>query len=397
MATIKFKTESPFVKINERQHHDSDWKHVNYLQGLSSMTTDDKATSGHCQIISLALVGLGRAGMIHLANILANRRIQLKYIVEGDQDKWTSVKQRWNLRGITFVLPENVKQVYEDPEVDACLVATPTFTHEGYIAASLEAGKAVFTEKPVAETPEAVNRVYEISERMNKPLFCAFNRRYDPSFHDIYRRVRDGQLGQVQQIKLTSRDSPLPSVAYLKISGGIFHDCVVHDIDLMTYILGEYPTEVFSIANAQIPEIAELQDFDNVAVTMQFKSGCIGIVDVSRFASYGYDQRLEVFGPGGMLQVENDSPNTSAHFTSSCVSRVPVYWSFPSRHAHGYVNELEHFINVVLGREKISVTDRMTKAVTKIADACERSARSGKPVHLTWKADEIPEGYIMDC
>ena len=113
---------------------------------------------------------------------------------------------------------------------------------------SLQAGKAVFTEKPVAEETKAVERVYQLAEKVKRPMFCAFNRRFDPSFDAIYRQVRAGQLGQVHQIKLTSRDSPLPSEAYLKISGGIFHDCMVHDIDLMTYVLGEYPIEVYTVS-----------------------------------------------------------------------------------------------------------------------------------------------------
>ena len=212
----------------------------------------------------------------------------------------------------------------------------------------------------MAEESEAVDRVYKIAKEVSKPLFCAFNRRFDPSFDAVYRQVRAGQLGQVHQIKLTSRDSPLPSEAYLKISGGIFHDCMVHDIDLMTYVLGEYPVEVFTVANGQIPEIAAMNDYDNVVSTFKFKSGMvvtvfsvklkskntiilkvllgttyllisilinlgtIGMVDLSRWASYGYDQRLEVFGPKGMLQVANDRPNCSEHTTNQGVSKYEV-------------------------------------------------------------------------
>ena len=130
-----------------------------------------------------------------------------------------------------------------------------------------------------------------------------------------------GEVGHVQQIKITSRDSPLPSQAYLKTSGGIFHDCAVHDIDMMSHILGEYPIQVYSAANALIPEIKEMNDFDNVSITLKFKSGCIGLIDISRFASYGYDQRLEVFGAKGMLQVSNDSPNRSTVFNPNGISR----------------------------------------------------------------------------
>jgi len=331
-----------------------------------------------------------------LNNILANPQIQLKYIVEDDDSKWASVTKKLNLKGITFLRSTEAKKLYDDKSLEAVIVATPTYTHEQFIADSLQAGKAVFTEKPVAEETKAVERVYKLAEKVKRPMFCAFNRRFDPSFDAVYRQVRAGQLGQVHQIKLTSRDSPLPSEAYLKISGGIFHDCMVHDIDLMTYVLGEYPIEVYTIANGQIPEIARMNDFDNVVSTFKFKSGTIGVVDLSRWASYGYDQRLEVFGPKGMLQVENGRPNITEHFTSEGISKVPMYWSFPSRHAQGYVNELQHFIEVVRGQAKMSVTYAMTLAISKIAEAAEASARSGKPEAIKWTKDEIPEDYVMD-
>lgn len=392
MATAKFKTSSPYVKIDQRQHDESDWKYSNYL---SSLASESRNSSQCSKIVVLALFGLGRAGTIHLNNLLANREVKIKYIIDGDAARCKSVKDRLNLSEVRFLQPAEADLLYQDEEVNAVIVATPTYTHEEYITRSLEAGKAVFTEKPVSENTEAVDRLYQLAAKMNQPLFCAFNRRFDPGFSDVRAKIRQGQLGQVQQIKLTSRDSPLPSVAYLKISGGIFHDCMVHDIDLMTYILGEYPVQVFTIANAMIPEVAELNDHDNVVSTFKFASGTIGVVDISRFASYGYDQRLEVFGPGGMLQVDNDKPNSSIHYNNVGISKAPMFWSFPSRHAQGYVNELEHFVEVAKGVSESSVTHRMTMAVSKIADAAEASARSGQPVDLQWAADEIPDGYVM--
>ena len=158
--------------------------------------------------------------------------------------QWEPVKTKWSLEKTTFLHPESAGQVYQDPQVDACLISTPTFTHEAFIIGSLEAGKAVFSEKPIAETPDGTSRCYKAAAEVGKPLFCAFNRRFDPSFSSVRRRVLQGQVGHVHMIKTTSRDSPLPSLDYLKISGGIFHDCAVHDIDLITWILGEYPSKV---------------------------------------------------------------------------------------------------------------------------------------------------------
>lgn len=388
MATSGFLAPSPFEGIDSRQHHESDFKYSRYKSNIGPADGESQS------VVSLALFGLGRAGSIHLSNILANPRVQLKYIVEADRTKWEPSRARWNLQTTTFVHPDDAATVYQDPELTACLIATPTFTHEAFILGSLSGGKAVFSEKPISQDPGGTVRCYERSDSVGRPLFCGFNRRFDPSFSAVRQRVRAGHLGHVQMIKTTSRDSPLPSLDYLKISGGIFHDCAVHDIDMITWILGEYPTEVFSAANSLIPEIGAIGDWDNVAVTMKFPSGTLAQIDLCRFSIYGYDQRLEVFGPGGMLHVKNETPNNTVFSGQSGSEEVPMYYSFPSRHCDGYGLELEHFLDVVQGKASMSVTARMTSAVSKIADACEESAKTGAAVGLDWTDGEMPEGYV---
>jgi len=388
MATKKFLTPSPYEGIKTRKHDDSDFKYQRYVNFTNPGDGEFNKT------VILALFGLGRAGSIHLSNILASPSFELKYIVEADRSKWESIRARWNLRSTIFLHPDDASQVYSDPQITACMITTPTFTHEDLIIGSLEAGKAVFSEKPISQDPNGTARCYQRAASVGKPLFCAFNRRFDPSFADVRRRVRGGELGHVYRIKTVSRDSPLPSLDYLKISGGIFHDCAVHDIDMITWILGEVPSEVFSAANAQIPEIAGINDWDNVVITLKFPSGTLGQIDLSRFSIYGYDQRLEVFGPNGMLDVKNETPNNTVFSGLNGISEVPIYYSFPSRHCDGYREELEHFLQVVQGRATMSVTDRMTSLVSKIADACEESAKTGEAVKLSWSPEEIPEDYV---
>jgi len=387
MATKKFKDCSPYDGSSDRCHDPSDYKHTKFMKSFNNEKNSNNATT-----VVMALFGLGRAGSIHIANILANPRCILKYIVEQDRSRWEQARTRWNLINTEFIHPDEAGKVYNDNEVTGCLVATPTFTHEEIIINSLGAGKTVFSEKPVAETEAGTRRCYEKSREVGKPLFCAFNRRFDPTFSEIQRKVRSGNVGHVQLVKTTSRDSPLPSLAYLKISGGIFHDCAVHDIDMVSWVLGEYPTEVYSVANSHIPEIAGIDDFDNVIISLKFPSGTLGQIDLCRFACYGYDQRLEVFGPKGMLVSDNQGPNSAVHSTVTGSQHVPMYYSFPSRHADGYALELDHFLDIVGGAEP-SVTGRMTLAISKIASSCEESARSGQPVKLTWEEHELPHGY----
>ena len=178
--------------------------------------------------------------------------------------------------------------------MDIVLVATPTDTHEHYVYKSLCAGRAVFCEKPVAGDIKSVAACYEEADRVQKPLFCAFNRRFDPGMSAVYRQVKDGKIGKLYQIKTCSRDSPLPPISFLSTSNGMFHDCAIHDIDIICWIVGEEPIAVMALGSTFDSEIKALGDVDTIAIILKFPSGVLGSIDLSRHSSYGYDQRLEV-------------------------------------------------------------------------------------------------------
>ncbi len=182
----------------------------------------------------------------------------------------------------------------KDTNVDAVIVATPTTYHETLVRRGLKAHKAVFCEKPVAAEIDRIRECYELSEEVKRPLFCAFNRRFDHAMSNLRDRVNRGEIGKVYQIKTTSRDSPLPAIAYLKISKGMFHDCAIHDIDMVCWIVGEQPESVFAQGSAFDPEIKAIGDVDTIAIVLKFPSGVIASIDLSRHSQYGYDQRLEV-------------------------------------------------------------------------------------------------------
>ena len=223
---------------------------------------------------------------------------------------------------------------------------------------------------------------YKVAETHNIPLLCAFNRRFDPTIHSVNNRVKNNDIGQVQVIKTTSRDSPLPSIDYLKISGGIFHDCCVHDVDLICWIMGEAPHTVFCLANAFHSEIGELNDVDTVGVIMKFPSGAIGQIDLSRHSVYGYDQRVEVFGTNGMLTSDNSSALNVTHSHTAGSSLHPIKFSFPQRYAEAYNLELLHFINVIRKKESLLVSKDDVLRSFNIVEAIEKSYQTGKPVTL---------------
>ncbi|XP_054012404.1 uncharacterized oxidoreductase YrbE-like [Hylaeus anthracinus] len=384
MATVKFKDVSPYAK-QKPSPAVQDYVYQDYLKNLA--TKRDSLQP----VVKLALFGAGRAGTIHLSNIMTNPNVKLLYIVDDLESKWSNLRDYWHLDNVTFLNSKQWDKVFNDPNVDAVIVASPTFTHETIVRKALEAKKSVFCEKPVAEDRSNVLKCYETAKKVGKPLFCAFNRRFDPSFSLTKERVRNGEIGHVHVIKTISRDSPLPSVEYLKTSGGIFHDCMVHDFDMIIAILGELPIKVAAQAHAHVPEIKAMGDYDTVVVTLYFPSGTLGMVDVSRTSCYGYDQRLEVYGQKGMITVDNERPNPSltTQYGLQGATQNPIWYSFPSRYMHGYRNELNHFIDVVNGKAQMNVLPKETLAVSKVASACAESARTGKMVEIKWSDEEL--------
>jgi len=387
---VKYDTASPWVE--KPTLHPSDHRQADYEARL--LGQDAAPGKPTVKRVGLVLFGTGRQGFVHLGNIVGNPRVSLKYIVEADQSKWETTKENWNLEKTTFLQPDEADKALCDDSVHAILVVTPTSTHPAIIQAGLAAGKHVFCEKPMAETEEGIKACYDKADEVGRNLFCAFQRRFDPTFRDIYNRVRAGEIGKVQVFKASSRDSPLSPLSYLKVSGGVFKDALVHDFDLLTWICGELPTEVFVNGSNSFPEIADIGDLDTTAVNFKFPSGTIAVIDHCRFAPYGYDQRIEVFGRRGMLSGDNEQPNRAVLTSYTGTHSAPILQTFMSRHAEGYRVELEHFIDVVQGYAEMVVTGKMTMAVAKICEACAESHKTGTKVIMTWTEEEIPEGYV---
>lgn len=386
MATAKFREASPYSKPRASPPA-QDYLHTEYLADLTLKR------DVHHPKVKLALFGVGRAGTIHLSNIFKNPRVKLLYIVDDVESNWEKIREYWQLEGVTFLTSKQADKVYNDANVDAVVVASPTYTHQTIVSRALEAKKAVFCEKPIAQNIAKTVDCYETARKVGKPLFCAFNRRFDPSYAAVRERVRNGEVGHVHLIKTVARDSPLPTMEYIKLSGGIFHDCMVHDIDIMTWVIGEYPIKVSVQAHAHIPEIKAINDYDTVVVSLHFPSGTLGVIDVSRNSVFGYDQRLEVFGPRGMICADNERPfhSVTSQIGLQGLNSAPIYYSFPSRYMNGYRRELDHFVDVVVGKCQPSVQPKETLAVSKIAAACEESAKTGKMVEINWAPNELPE------
>ncbi|XP_022090121.1 uncharacterized protein LOC110978999 isoform X2 [Acanthaster planci] len=333
----------------------------------------------------VAIYGLGRAGSIHFGNLVRNPRAEIRYIVEECREKAEQAIRDWSLEKTCEAIgAEDEQTVYADPSILAIIVCTPTDAHERIVRASLKAAKSVFCEKPVATSITAVNSCYEEAEKNGCFLFCAFNRRHDPSIRLLRQRVQEGTLGQVQCIKTCSRDFQMATVEYLSISGGIFHDTAVHDIDVICWILGEFPDEVFALGHAFHNEVADCGDVDQVAITMKFPSGTIATIDLNREACYGYDQRIEVFGTKGMLETKNTSSTTvTSHKDTEGCTQSPIETLFARRYAQSYTSEMEYFIKHILGLDvNVEVTRKEAVMASVIAEACHQSCKRGIPIQV---------------
>ena len=327
--------------------------------------------------VNLAVVGLGRVGSIHARNAFKADGINLKCLVDADIEKAEEFAKELNCRATS-----DFQSALDDPEINAVLVGTPTLTHYDYVKRALLSGKDVFAEKPLGVDIDQIDECYQLAEEGGKILFLAFQRRFDPAFGELIQAARSGKLGEVQFARSTSRDSPMPSIDYLKTSCGIFHDCLVHDLDMICQVLDEYPVEVHTHAHCFIPEIAAIDDVDTVLVSLKFASGAIGSIEVSRRSNYGYDQRLEALGSEGMYEVRNPTSDSLLRSSDGGAQGTPIPFSFPQRYRVAYNDELLAFGRCVAERSPSPVTHEQSRLNFLIAEAMEESLKKGAPVRL---------------
>jgi myo-inositol 2-dehydrogenase/D-chiro-inositol 1-dehydrogenase len=248
--------------------------------------------------------------------------------------------------------------------------------------AGLEAGKAVLSEKPLGLDQGEIDRCYASARERKLPLLVGFQRRFDPSFAAIVADARAGEVGELQFIRSVSRDNPVPPIEYIRTSCGIFHDCVVHDLDMVCQIARSTPEEVFCFGSSFLPEIAAIGDLDNVVLALRFDSGLLATIDVNRRSAYGYDQRVEVFGSRGMLQTENRPQTLVVRSSQRGAVRSPIDHSFPTRYRDAYRLEFECFLGCVRGEREVPITREEVRLNHLLAEAAERSFRDKAPVRI---------------
>jgi myo-inositol 2-dehydrogenase/D-chiro-inositol 1-dehydrogenase len=331
--------------------------------------------------LKFGVIGVGRIGKIHIENI-AHRLSGTQVITVADvfEDELKSVARKY---GISRAVKDH-QEVIENPEVDAVVICSPTDTHSQIIQQSAESGKHVFCEKPVDLSPNKIIESIMVVEKSGVKFQVGFNRRFDPNFYKIYQTVKNGKIGKPQVLKITSRDSAPPPLAYLKVSGGMFLDMTIHDFDMARYLMDSEVIEVYTVGKVLVdPVFNQAEDVDTAITTLNFESGAIGTIDNSRQAVYGYDQRVEVFGSEGMVAINNKTPDTHIYFNKEgAQSALPLNF-FMERYTESYLREMEAFIECIRKDQPPGVSGKDGLLSVIIGMAAKQSCQENRPVKLS--------------
>lgn len=331
--------------------------------------------------LKLGVIGTGRIGKVHIAKLVQSIP-QAEVISVADVDL-ASAKELANKFGISKVSNDYL-DIVNDTNVEAVVICSPTNTHVKYIIDSAKAKKHIFCEKPIDISLEEIRKALVEVEKAGVKLMVGFNRRFDPNFMKIRDMVLDGKVGDPHILKITSRDPAPPPAEYSAVSGGMFMDMTIHDFDMARYIVGSKVTEVYVKAAVLVDEeIGKAGDVDTAIITLSFENGAIGVIDNSRKAVYGYDQRLEIFGSKGMVSNDNNFPENHRYYSSDGIHRSLPLNFFMDRYTESYANEMKMFCDAVLKNQTLPVDGEDGLISVAIALAAKKSHLENRPVKMT--------------
>ena len=338
---------------------------------------------GKCRMkqLKIGIIGAGRIGSLHAKSIAYNVPTAT---VAGITDVRPEFAQKVaDELGIPKVYA-SYKDMLADPEVEAVLVCSSTDTHADIAIEAAQAGKHIFCEKPVDLTPEKVRSVIAAVAQAGVKLQVGFNRRFDHNFANVRAMVNDGKIGDVHIIKITSRDPAPPPAEYSAVSGGMFLDMTIHDFDMARFLAGADVTEVYANATCLVdPAIGEAGDVDTAVISLKFANGAVGVIDNSRRAAYGYDQRIEVFGSKGAAVASNDTPTNVVFMgEEGVVADKPLYF-FLERYMQSFRDEMLQFVDAVLNGKETPTTGEDGLNSILIALAAKKSVAEGRPVKVS--------------
>ncbi|RLC92049.1 MAG: inositol 2-dehydrogenase [Chloroflexi bacterium] len=330
--------------------------------------------------VNVGLIGAGRIGRLH-AEHLAFRIPQANLLAVSD-----IILEAAQKCAAEFGIPKAIqdhREIMEDPNIEAVVICSSTDTHAQMIEEAAAAGKHIFCEKPIDFDLGRIDRALAAVEEAGVKLQVGFNRRFDPDFRRVRELVAAGKIGEPHILRITSRDPAPPPIEYVKVSGGIFLDMTIHDFDMARYLIGSEVEEIYAVGGVMVdPAIGEAGDIDTAVITLCFENGVIGTIDNSRRAVYGYDQRVEVFGSGGMVAVSNKTPDSAVVSDAEGVhGPLPLYF-FIERYVDSYIAEMEAFIECIQQDRMPPVTGIDGRIPVVMGYAARRSYEENRPVRL---------------
>lgn len=326
----------------------------------------------------IALIGAGRIGQVHAKSITANKDSRLVAVAD------VMAEAAEKLAADIGAEAKSVDAILADDSIDAVLIASSTDTHSDLIERATAAGKAVLCEKPVDLSLERALTALKNADATGLPVMIGFNRRFDPNFVTLKTAYANGEIGKGELLAITSFDPAPPPASYVKVSGGLFRDMMIHDFDIACWIYGAAPAKVTATGSSIVdPAIGAEGDVDTAVVTLAWDDGRIAVIKNSRRAGYGYDQRIELLGSEGLLSAQNVLENTVQKITTAgATSAKPVYF-FLERYMRAYEDEWTAFIEAMKNGAAMPVTLREGVAALACAEAATQSLKTGQTVAVT--------------
>lgn len=331
--------------------------------------------------LRVGVIGAGRIGKIHaetLATRIPGAEVACIVDVNPAAAKELAEKLHVEKHGTEY------KMIMEDKSIDAVAICSSTDTHSMLIIEAAKAGKHIFCEKPVDYDLKRIAAAIEAVKTAGVKCQIGFNRRFDSNFRAVREMIAGGKIGDLHILRVTSRDPAPPPPEYARSSGGMFLDMTIHDFDMAVYLAGSPVEEVFAASAVLVdPEIGKAGDIDTAVITLRFANGAIGTIDNSRKAVYGYDQRAEAFGSGGMVATANNTPNTAVYSNAEGVCAAKPLYFFLERYMDSFIREMIDFIEAVQQNKPTPVTIEDGLVPVLIAMAANKSMKENRPVKIS--------------
>ncbi len=334
-------------------------------------------------MLNIGIIGAGRIGKVHLETISYHVK---NATVTAMADPFMNEETEKLIRsyGVSKVT-KDYKDILNDKDIDAVLVCSSTDTHAAISIEAINAGKHVFCEKPVDHSIEKIQAVADaLKEHPDIKFQVGFNRRFDHNFAAIRKAYDDGKIGEAHILKITSRDPEPPNPAYIKVSGGIFLDMTIHDFDMACFLTDSDVEELYVNSAVLVdPAIGEQGDVDTAIITMKMANGALAVIDNSRKAAYGYDQRAELFGSKGMVATSNDTVSSAVISNADGVTGEKPLFFFLERYMGSFSEEMRQFTEAVINDTEVPVGIHAGLQSVKIGLAARKSVEEHRPVKIS--------------